>query len=355
MSNFLLHDCSNVNRGESETVFENENTLIKARAGIAALFGSGREDLVCFQMNATHAINNIVGGLFSDKDHILISPYEHNAVVRALTVRNIDFTPLYPGPDFSIDLEKSSALIKKNTKAVISTGASNIIGQDMDIKALSAFARANGLLFFVDAAQRAPHLPLSLSDCDGIAFTGHKGLLGPQGTGGMVLSEKTASMLKPVFGGGTGSLSESYYMPQFYPDRFEAGTQNIVGIVGLAAALDYTLTRKEELHRASMKATEGLMEGFSEIKGIKVLNRHPATPVVSVYSERLDVAELGTLIEEKSGIETRVGLHCAPLAHKTAGTYPRGVLRFSPGHATTEEEVEKTVSTVAEAVNELLR
>lgn len=354
MAEFLTTECSNTNRGEYEQVFLNEEKINHARELLASLFDFSHPECVFFSLNATASLNTAISGLFSSQDHILVTPYEHNAVIRPLALHNIDFTPLYPDKEFSLDLEKSSSLIKPNTKAIIATGASNVIGNAIDIIALSKFARENNLLLFIDASQSALYLPLSMKNCDGIFFTGHKSLLGPQGTGGMLLQPDIAKRMKPLIAGGTGSVSDSYEMPSFFPDKFEAGTQNLVGLIGLETALTYALTNKETIINHAMEITMLLIEGLKEIKQITVVNEKPRVPIVSIYSKSIDIANLNTKLFEKERIEARVGLECAPLAHKTIGTYPEGVLRFSPGLSTTKEEVTITINTIKEAIYELL-
>lgn len=353
MNEYLENSCTNINRGETDSVFDNEKLIFDCRNKIARLYDQKDSECVFFTQNATMAINSMISGLLTENDHVLTSSFEHNAVIRPLFENNIDFTPIPFESDFSLDLDKAEKLIKKNTKAIIVAAASNVTGSSIDLKSLKLFAKENSLIILLDASQASPYIPLSLNEADGIAFTGHKGLLGPPGTGGMVLRKDIAKLMKPFIKGGTGSFSQSYLMPSFFPDKFEAGTQNIVGIIGLNVALDYISENIEEIRDKSLKITDYLIKGLKDIKEIQIINEYPTVPLVSVKSS-VDVAQISNYIAEKYNIETRVGLLCAPLANKSIGTFPSGVLRLSPSHKTKTEEIDICIKALKEAINELL-
>ena len=342
---------SNLNRGESNSTFTAEERVNTLRRRLDTLFGAPSERNVCFSQSVTYALNQLISGLFSPADHVLVSGMEHNAVIRALVQQGIPYSVIPADENGNLDFSACQHLTVPATRALIIQSASNVSGTIHDIDRAAEFARKKGLLLIVDTAQGTPYVKIDMNGMgiDAVAFAGHKGLLGPQGTGGMILSDTLAERLRPFIAGGTGSLSDSYLMPTFLPDRFEPGTQNIPGLFGLEAALEYK--ENHDTARAAIRAADVLCEGFASIPGIKIIG--PAigarrTPVVSVTSDRADISRIAMLLEDRAGIETRVGLHCAPLAHRSLGTFPTGTLRFSPGPFTTDAELELTISTLGE-------
>ena len=243
--------------------------------------------------------------------------------------------------------ENLAERLTPGVRAVVLTHASNVSGTRFPIGAVGALCRARGIFFLVDAAQTLGVLPVDMGamGIDGLAFPGHKGLLGPQGIGGVVVSDALASELEPLLAGGTGSQSESLDMPSFLPDRLEAGTLNLPGIFGLGATLDYLDREGEALRARERKLAGHLWARLMELEedGLRVLGSDDPVNRVGVVSVDFlcaDNAEMTFRLEREYGIQTRCGLHCAPLAHKTLGTFPQGAVRFSVGPFTTFEELD---------------
>jgi selenocysteine lyase/cysteine desulfurase len=246
------------------------------------------------------------------------------------------------------------ALAEKKTDLVVLSCASNVCGAAQDIDAISRLCRAEGAPLVLDAAQTAGHVKTDLREtpCSAFCFTGHKGLFGPQGTGGVVWDASFAEMCAPFIEGGTGSFSDEERQPSAMPDKFEAGTPNMPGIAGLRAALGFL--RDEGLGKITRRCREldaMLLEGLSRVPGTAVCGARadmPRVPVVAMNFENIDNARAAFILQAKYGIETRPSLHCSPLAHKTLGTFPQGALRISPGYFNTEEEIEYTLNAIRE-------
>ncbi len=249
------------------------------------------------------------------------------------------------------------SLVRDNTKAVIVCHGSNVSGCVQDLEPLASFTKKHGLMFFIDAAQTSPFVDIDMDtyNLTGVCFTCHKSFLGPEGLGGVILRRETAEILPPLIAGGTGSESDSILIPSTLPDRFDAGTENLPGLVGTACALKYTLENLDRLRDNCRKMTQLLMEGMASIPSLAIKGagmNGPRTSVVSVVSSRHDIAYISSELLRRGNIETRVGLHCAPMAHRAVGTFPTGTLRFSPGPFTTEDEIETTVRILREIENE---
>ncbi|MGX8678348.1 MAG: aminotransferase class V-fold PLP-dependent enzyme [Sphaerochaetaceae bacterium] len=349
MFDYLTENGANLNRGEYSDTFSAEEHVNHVRSLLASHFGSSHPECVAFSQSVTYAINAIISGLFNRETPVLISSMEHNAVVRPLALHRIPFIQIPSDRQGHCLLSKLPSLAAHQAKALIIQSASNVSGTIQDIALASKLAHENGLLMIVDAAQGSPHVKLDMEKMgiDAVCFTGHKGFLGPQGIGGMVLSPELAALLPPFAAGGTGSLSYAAAMPDFLPDKFEAGTQNIPGLFGLEASLEYEKAYHEKIEAHLKWLTEMLINGLSEIDGVTVLGPPSSelrTPVVSITTQGADIAQLCTMLEQRAGIEARVGLHCAPLAHRSLGSFPEGALRFSPGPFTTDEEAETAIS-----------
>lgn len=357
MTYFITKVGSNVNRGIYGNAYEAESIVLETRQKLCRLFDFPYEDHVIFTQSITYALNMIIYGLFQKGDHVLISGMEHNAVVRPLYQKKKDGVEISVIPctkEGELCFFEMENLIKKNTKAVIVTSASNVCGTILPLKEIGEFCKKNGLLFIVDSAQGAGVIPISMREMniDLLAFTGHKGLLGPQGIGGFLVEKELAKEMKPVIVGGTGSFSEQEDMPRTMPDKFEAGTINLPGIYGLYGSLQYlesigidTIFRKEQ------KLLQVFLEELQAIEGIHVIGKKNVRcrlATVSVQCDFMDESELSFYLEQQYGIMTRVGLHCAPLAHKTLGTFPRGTLRFSIGYDTKKEDISCVIKAIKE-------
>ena len=353
ITEYLEEGVVNPNRtesAESERAFDVSYSL---RNKISRLYGYPHPECVAFTRNVTESMNWIIKGLFNPSHHIIVSSNEHNAVMRPLIQCKIPFSRIPSDSAGYNDYSTLESLLTPQTKALVINAAGNVSGAVQDLTRPAEFARKHGLMLFIDSAQASPFVELSMEELGitGIAFTGHKGLLGPQGIGGMILERSTAETISPLISGGTGSMSDSEEIPSFLPDRLNPGTENMVGIVGLEHALSYVEENGEALYRNEVDMTERLMEGLMGIEGIRLVGAgigDKRTNVVSILTEGMDEAEFSALLLERSGIETRVGLHCSPSAHRSLGTFPRGTVRFSPGPFTTRDEIDQTIQTARE-------
>lgn len=363
ISKYMTEIGCNINRGCYENAYSVEEMVFEARQLLADMFCASDCKNVVFTKNVTESLNVIIKGLLKPGDHVLVSSIEHNAVMRPLVQledSGISFSRIPCLETGELCTESISTLIRPNTKAIIMTHASNVCGTLMPIKEVGELCRDYSLDFIVDSAQTAGIIPIDMHDMNisALAFTGHKGLLGPQGIGGFILSEEMISKIDPLISGGTGSISHTEEIPDFMPDKFEAGTLNLPGIMGLRASLEWIkeqtidTLRKHELQLAS-QFIDGLKnledEGFIKIVGTK--NCEKQTGVVSIKLLTIDPAEAAFRLDSDYGIMTRVGLHCAPNAHKILGTYPEGTIRFSFGYGNTSSEVLTAINALEEILN----
>ena len=351
MYHYMTRSGSNINRGCYDRAYAVEELVYETRQMLCSLFGGEDCRNVAFTKNVTESLNVILKGLLKPGDHVLVSSMEHNAVMRPLVQlekQGISFSRIPCRRDGSLILEKMAPLVKKETRAVVMTHASNVCGTMMPYEQVGAFCRERGLLFIADTAQTAGVWPLDMEHMkiDALAFTGHKGLLGPQGIGGFLLGEKLLPQMESLIAGGTGSISHTEVMPDFMPDRFEAGTMNLPGIVGLHAGLGWIReTGMEQIRSHELALTRQFLEGLKSMdpyeKRLRVVGKKDTegrTGVVSVQTVRRELAQTAYELDVQYGIMTRVGLHCAPSAHQTLGTFPTGTIRFSFGWWNTREE-----------------
>lgn len=334
---------------------------LRARKAVGRLFNAADPLKVVFTSGATQSLNMAIHGLVRDGDHVLATMVEHNAAARPLEalrkngVIALDWLPCEA--DGSLDAETVRKAIRKNTRLFVMSHASNVLGTILPAAECFNIAQEYGIFFVLDAAQTAGVLPLTTGDgkslADVIAFTGHKGLGALAGIGGFVIGEAASREMRPWARGGTGSASQSLDMPEFLPDKFEPGTQNTIGILSLAVSVEEILrTGIEKIRERERDLTARFIAGLGEIK--KITSYGPIDPErrvapVSVVVRGYDAGEASRFLFEKHGIITRSGLHCAPLAHKTAGTYPAGTVRFSFGRDTTEDEI----AAVLEALSQM--
>ncbi|ACV63827.1 cysteine desulfurase family protein [Desulfofarcimen acetoxidans DSM 771] len=325
------------------------------REEIASLFGIKNPLRIIFTLNVTEALNLILHGLLKPGDHVITGSMEHNSVARPLRElenRGVEVTVIKCSPKGQLTPDKVKKSFKKNTRLVILTHASNVAGTLTPIKEIGRITGEAGILFAVDAAQTAGACQLNVKDMkiDLLAFTGHKSLLGPQGTGGLYIA--AGVNLAPLKFGGTGSRSELDLQPEFLPDRYESGTPNTIGLAGLGASVKFVReTGVDNIYRHERALTEQLLQELAGIKNLLVYGPNDASmqmPVISINIEGRDPAEIGLLLDEKYGILTRVGLHCAPWAHKTINTFPAGTVRLSPGYFTTAADIDYTVRALRE-------
>ena len=329
--------------------------LNDTREELAALFCIKNALRIVFTLNITEALNLVLHGLLKPGDHVITSSMEHNSVARPLRDlenRGVEVTVITCSTEGLLEPPEIKKAIKKNTRLVIVTHATNVVGTITPLKEIGRITREAGILFAVDAAQTAGSYPLNVKDMniDFLAFTGHKSLLGPQGTGGLYIAKGLE--LAPLKFGGTGSRSELDLQPEFLPDRYESGTPNTIGLAGLGASVKFVReTGVENIYRHEQALTGRLLKGLAGIKNLLVYGTGQASlqmPVISLNIEGKDPAEVGLLLDEKYGILTRIGLHCAPWAHRTINTFPGGTVRLSPGYFNTEADIDCTVRALAE-------
>ena len=343
-------------RGTHEGALTASRTIYDTRCKLAALFGCPRPDHVAFTANSTEALNIAISGLLAPGDHVLSTDLEHNSVLRPLyreMERGVSVSFLPADRKGCIDYADFDRLLQTNTKAVICTAGSNLTGNLLDLTRIGAFCAAHGLLFVVDASQTAGVFPIDLraQHISVLCFTGHKSLMGPQGTGGIVLREDLAEKLTPLLAGGTGSMSHTEFMPDFLPDRLEPGTMNRPGLAGLHAALDFLQeTGLDTIRAHELALTKHFLAGLAPMQAenrIKIFGLpgiEGRAGVVSIQPVHQDPAEVAASLDERFGIATRVGLHCAPAAHQTLGTFPTGTIRFSFGFFNTEADVDAALA-----------
>lgn len=356
MRDFLEKDCMNLSRTNGSKGTEIIEKISDLRSGIAGLLGLSTPESVVFSSGATESLNLIIKGLFGNGGHILVSSCEHNSVMRPLVRCGTEFSRIPCDRQGYILIDEIEGLIRPETKAMLICGAGNVSGAIQDIPTIARIAHEHEILLFIDAAQTITDLDIDMSSMNiaGVVFSGHKDLLGPEGTGGAALRKDIALAIEPLVSGGTGSRSDSEEIPDTLPDRLEAGTQNIGGLLALEHSLSYILENRKELKDREWHATELLYSGLQGIDGLEIVGApldRPRTSVVSVTSPRMDIADICELLLERYGIETRVGLHCSPSSHKALGTYPTGALRFSPGPFTTDADIGTAVRAMKEILN----
>ena len=353
---YLTESGANINRGSYSRAYETEELVYDTRQLLCRLFhGSDCKNAV-FTKNITESLNVLLKGFLRPGDHVITSSMEHNAVMRPLVQleqRGVTFSRAACRPDGTLPLEELESCLRPNTRCVVMTHASNVCGTVLPLADVGGFCRAHGLAFFVDSAQSAGVLPLDMEamHIDALAFTGHKGLLGPQGTGGILFAPDMARQVEPLISGGTGSISHTEEIPGFLPDRFEAGTLNLPGIAGLHAGLTWLMERGTDSVLAhELSLTGRFLEGLRALdpagERLRILGRpglDGRVGVVSIQARFADQAQVAAALDGDCGIMTRVGLHCAPAAHRTLGTFPTGTIRFSFGWRNTPEEVDRAL------------
>lgn len=302
---------------------------------------------------ATWGLNMAIKGFLKPGDHCIVSSMEHNAVMRPLLqLEGVAFDRIPCNREGLLDPKDIEPLIRPNTKLLVLAHGSNVCGSIQDAKAVGDICKKHGIAFLLDAAQTAGHYPVDFEafGLSALCVPGHKGLLGPSGIGALLMTDGFAKALNPIVAGGTGSASDSEYLPEYLPDRFESGTPNLPGIYGWEAALAFVeKTGVEALRSHEMALCQRFLEGLETIDGValcgtKDVNRRVG--VISVDFLHKDNAEAAFTLETDYGILTRCGLHCAPSAHKTLDTFPRGTVRFSLGFANTEKDVDTALAAI---------
>ena len=370
MYRYMTEIGTNINRGGYEDAYSAEDMVLETRERLCELFHFSQCENVIFTGNITASLNVILKGFLKPGDHVLVSSMEHNAVmrpIRQLEQTGVSFDRIPCTREGELILSRMEELLRPETRAVVMLHASNVCGTVMPVAQVGEFCREHGLKFILDTAQTAGILPLNMEQMkiDVLAFTGHKGLLGPQGIGGFLCTDEMAHAMEPLLSGGTGSISHTEEIPGFMPDRFEPGTLNLPGIAGLHAALDYLQkTGISNIYEKEMALTEAFLGRLLELEslhqkdGVPLLriagkkNLDNRVAVVSLQPLKKDPAQIAFELDSRYGIMTRVGLHCAPGAHKTLGTYPTGTIRFAFGHTNIMEEVDAAADALAELLTE---
>ncbi|WP_209457813.1 aminotransferase class V-fold PLP-dependent enzyme [Youngiibacter multivorans] len=352
--NAMSGNFGNPGRGSGSSSLESSRLLLDARKNIGALFSIKSPDNVILKSSVTESLNTLMIGLLKKGDHVISSVMEHNSVLRPLErlrQNGIITYDLLGADDFGrIKIEEIRNLEKKETKLIVLTHASNLCGTVQDITSARQVLRNKDIFIAIDAAQTAGYIPVNINElsADAIAFTGHKGLLGPQGTGGFIVNDRLDSEMVPVFTGGTGSDSSSLSHPMFLPDKYEAGTANIPGIAGLSAGVNHIL--EEGLDSILSKSRDLMIYFLDELERFSYINLHGLNcnegriPCFSLTVNDLDPSFVSYVLDNEFGITTRSGLHCAPLAHRVFGTEISGSLRISFNHMTNEGDIDALFS-----------
>lgn len=346
--------CSlgNAGRGATSGALDAARTIHGCRAKLARLLGCPRADHVCFTPNSTAALNTVINGVVRPGDRVVTTVLEHNSVLRPLNrlAAEQGVTVEHAGCDASgvLDYDELERLVTPGTRAVVVTHASNVTGNAVDIARVAAMAHAAGALVIVDASQSAgtAHIDMHAMGLDVVCFTGHKGLMGPQGTGGLAVADGVD--VAPWAMGGTGVHSFDALQPLEWPTRLEAGTLNGHGIAGLSAGLDFIEAQGgvEAIAAHERALADRFLAGVREIPGIKLygaFDQQARSAIVSLNVSDIDSAEISDALMQGWGIATRPGAHCAPLMHRVLGTERQGVVRFSFGYFNTDEEVDTAI------------
>lgn len=341
---YALEHLASPGRGGHPAAMEAADVLYRARSAAAQLFDAEPEQVV-FTMNATHGLNIAIKSLIHSGDMVLLSGFEHNAVLRPLYALGAKLRicgrRLFDPED---TVAAFAAFLTPEVKAVVCTHVSNVFGYRLPVEQIAALCRERGVPLIVDASQSAGLLPVSLKEWQAayVAMPGHKGLYGPQGTGILLCGQ----VPQPLMEGGTGVLSRQWTMPEELPERAEAGTHNMPGICGLLAGLTYLRQEDGETRRSrEERLTRQLCSGLASMDHVRVFTGSPQTNVVSAVLRNLDSETAAQHLAEE-GIAVRAGLHCAPLAHESAGTLEGGTVRFSLSAFTTETEIIRTLEVV---------
>ena len=334
----------NINRSVYAPAQEAGLETLCLREKLSSFFRHDDVNRVLLTSGATAALNLAIKGSLKVGDHVLVSSMEHNAVMRPLVQMGIDFDRVPCNQEGFLCMDQIESLIRPNTKLFILCHGSNVCGSIQNAKAVGKICKRHNIFFVLDAAQTAGHIPVDFRalGLSALAIPAHKGLLGPQGIGALLVSKEFSQQLEPLIAGGTGSMSDSEELPPYLPDRFESGTPNLPGIYGWSASMDYvnqTFIQRQEREQELTKLFLSGLCGMRHIRLVGTRKLHRRVGVIALDFKYRDNAEAADFLEQRYGILTRCGLHCAPSAHKTLGTFPQGVVRFSLGHSTTEEEI----------------
>lgn len=354
-----LRTAGNPGRGAHEPTLHASRLVYAARCAVAKLLNAPDPSCIAFTANATQALNTALGGLFRPGDHIITTVCEHNSVLRPLyRLRENGMSLSFTTADEKgrLQYDQWEVFLRPETRALVVTGASNVTGNGTDLARAAEFAHRHGLLLIVDAAQTAGELPLNVQvlGIDVLCFTGHKALLGPQGTGGLYV--RPGLSVRPLVVGGSGVHSFDEQHPAQMPTALEAGTLNVPGLAGLCAGVEWILAQGvETLARRELALTVLFYERIRDLPNVKIYGdpeMTPRAPIVSLNIGDVDSARIADILWEEYGICVRAGAHCAPLMHKALGTAEQGTVRFSFSHFNTEAEVLQAAAAVRELAQE---
>lgn len=354
-----LRTAGNPGRGAHEPTLHASRLVYAARCAAAKLLNAPDPSCIAFTANATQALNTALGGLFRPGDHIITTVCEHNSVLRPLyRLRENGMSLSFTTADEKgrLQYDQWEVFLRPETRALVVTGASNVTGNGTDLARAAEFAHRHGLLLIVDAAQTAGELPLNVQvlGIDVLCFTGHKALLGPQGTGGLYV--RPGLSVRPLVVGGSGVHSFDEQHPAQMPTALEAGTLNVPSLAGLCAGVEWILAQGvETLARREQALTVLFYERIRDLPNVKIYGdpeMTPRAPIVSLNIGDEDSARIADILWEEYGICVRAGAHCAPLMHKALGTAEQGTVRFSFSHFNTEAEVLQAAAAVRELAQE---
>ncbi|HBU83589.1 MAG TPA: aminotransferase class V-fold PLP-dependent enzyme [Paenibacillus sp.] len=347
---------ANPGRGSHRMAVQASRVLFGARKAISTLLGVRNANDIALGSNTTEALNLAIQGWLREGDHVIATMAEHNSVRRPLEYmrrsRNVEVDYVPVNAAGQIDLAQFAVLFRPNTRLVVCTHSSNLLGSILPIGEIALMCQKHQVTLLIDAAQSAGILPVDVKQLgiDMLAFPGHKGLLGPQGTGGLYIAPELD--VQPLLHGGTGSQSEAIEQPHVRPDRYEAGTPNTVGIAGLAAGVQHVLELTPEIiYKQEWDLTQHMMDGLSSVQGIQMLGPElgqARTGLLSFTVEGYDSAQLAFQLDRNYGIAVRSGFHCTPLAHESAGTTASGAVRASVGYNTSINDVNALIEAVIE-------
>ena len=354
MARYIDEVGAPLNRSVYESAREAELTTLSLREQLKSFFHFPEKAThVILTPGNTYGLNFLIKGYLRPGDHVIVSSMEHNAVMRPLLqLSDVTFDRIPADRQGCIDPDDIPALIRPNTKLILMAHGSNVSGTVQDAQTAGEIASRYGIPFALDGAQTAGHYPLDFEQLglSALSVPGHKGLLGPSGIGALLVTDELAKKLSPLIAGGTGSVSDSEYLPEYLPDRFESGTMNLPGIYGWEAAMVYVSQRGVDALRAHEGALpKRFMDGRRDIPNVRMCGPERLENRVGVLSLdflRQDNAAVAYALEQRFGILTRCGLHCAPSAHRSLGTFPKGTVRFSLGFANTEQDVDAALAAI---------
>ena len=353
MIDVLAHSGGNPGRSGHRLSIAAARVMYEARETISSFFNLNDPMRVIFTNNATHSLNIVIHGILKPGDTAIVSSIEHNAVMRPLRFlknQGVHLKIVNCDINSKFDIDNFIKAINTKTKLVVMVHGSNVTGTILPMVEIAKITHKAGALLLVDAAQTAGVVPIDINmiDADFIAITGHKGPQGPTGIGVLLINPKyDISLLPPFTQGGTGSRSAAEEQPNFLPDKYEAGTANLAGIAGIVAGIQWVKKHGiNNIHAHETDLIKMLVEGLSVIQGVKIygtLDINNSAPIISFKANNKTVSEIGLKLDEDYGILTRVGLHCAPAAHHTIGSFPDGTVRLAPGALTNKNDIQKTL------------